>query len=56
MRFSSRSSATGSGRDRKQRERDLQHWVQKYADGLTYQARTHPYNWFNFYGFWENHS
>lgn len=42
--------------DRRQRERDLQHWVQKYADRLTYQARMHPYNWFNFYDFWANHS
>jgi len=42
--------------DRKYRKRDLQHWVQKYADRLTYQARTHPYNWFNFYDFWETHS
>jgi predicted LPLAT superfamily acyltransferase len=42
--------------DHKQRERDLHHWVQKYADRLTYQARKHPYNWFNFYDFWEIHN
>ncbi len=40
--------------DRRQREHDLQHWVQKYADRLTYRARSHPYNWFNFYDYWKN--
>jgi len=42
--------------DRKQREPDLQAWLQNYADRLSYQARIHPYNWFNFYDFWESYS
>jgi len=41
--------------DRKQRDHDLQFWLQKYADRLTYQARRYPYNWFNFYDYWESY-
>ena len=40
--------------DRKQRQRDLHDWTQKYADRLTYHAQRSPYNWFNFYDFWEH--
>ena len=39
--------------DRNQRDRDLHYWVQNYADRLTYHAQQSPYNWFNFYDFWE---
>jgi len=39
--------------ERRQREHELQYWMQKYADRLTHHARMHPYNWFNFYDFWE---
>lgn len=39
--------------DRKQRDADLQKWVQRYADRLDYYARKAPYNWFNFYDFWD---
>jgi len=39
--------------DRKQRDADLQKWVQIYADRLEYYARKAPYNWFNFYDFWD---
>ena len=42
--------------DRKQRDSDLHYWVQKYADRLTFHAQQSPYNWFNFYDFWENGS
>ena len=42
--------------DREQRDSDLHYWVQKYADRLTFRARQSPYNWFNFYDFWENGS
>ena len=38
--------------DRKQRDVDLQRWMQLYADRLEYYARKAPYNWFNFYDFW----
>jgi predicted LPLAT superfamily acyltransferase len=41
--------------ERKQREHALQSWVQRYADRLTHRARRHPYNWFNFYDFWESY-
>ncbi len=39
--------------DRKQRDADLQKWIQRYADRLDYYARKAPYNWFNFYNFWD---
>jgi len=42
--------------DRKRREPDLQVWLQHYADRMTTRARSHPYNWFNFYDFWESYS
>jgi len=38
--------------DRKQRDADLQRWTQLYADRLECYARKAPYNWFNFYNFW----
>lgn len=38
--------------DRKNRDADLQKWVQKYAERLEHFARQAPYNWFNFYDFW----
>ena len=38
--------------DRKQRDEDLQKWVQHYADRLEFYARKAPNNWFNFYDFW----
>jgi predicted LPLAT superfamily acyltransferase len=31
----------------------VQCWVQRYADRLEYYARRAPYNWFNFYPFWD---
>jgi predicted LPLAT superfamily acyltransferase len=40
----------------KQADADLNQWVQKYADRLTYHARQSPYNWFNFYDFWDNNA
>jgi predicted LPLAT superfamily acyltransferase len=38
---------------REHRDADIQHWMQRYADRLEYFARLAPYNWFNFYDFWE---
>jgi predicted LPLAT superfamily acyltransferase len=31
----------------------LRRWVERYAVRLAAHCRTHPYNWFNFYDFWE---
>jgi predicted LPLAT superfamily acyltransferase len=38
---------------REHREVDAQSWTQRYADRLEHFARLEPYNWFNFYDFWE---
>jgi predicted LPLAT superfamily acyltransferase len=29
-------------------------WAQRYADRLAYYARLDPYNWYNFYDFWQS--
>jgi predicted LPLAT superfamily acyltransferase len=31
----------------------LAHWVQRYAERVEHYARLAPYNWFNFYDFWD---
>ena len=41
---------------RKDRDRALQEIVQRYADRLEHFARSAPYNWFNFYDFWQHTS
>jgi predicted LPLAT superfamily acyltransferase len=38
--------------DRNNRSADLQLWTQRYVNRLEYYARQAPYNWFNFYDFW----
>jgi predicted LPLAT superfamily acyltransferase len=38
---------------REHRDADVRLWMQRYADRLEYYARLEPYNWFNFYDFWE---
>ncbi|MEX2499187.1 MAG: lipid A biosynthesis acyltransferase [Wenzhouxiangellaceae bacterium] len=38
--------------DRKQRRALLDQWLANYARRLEYYARHYPYNWFNFYDFW----
>jgi predicted LPLAT superfamily acyltransferase len=40
--------------DRNQRARDIQLWMQRYAERLEHYARLAPYNWFNFYPFWDH--
>ncbi|AFL74200.1 lipid A biosynthesis acyltransferase [Thiocystis violascens] len=40
--------------DRARRESQLQDWVRRYADRLAHHARAAPFNWFNFYDFWED--
>ena len=39
--------------DRDRRAEDIQLWVQRYAERLEHYARLAPYNWFNFYPFWD---
>jgi predicted LPLAT superfamily acyltransferase len=38
---------------RASREQALQHYAQQYADRLAHYARLAPYNWFNFYDYWQ---
>jgi len=38
------------------READVQHWVQRYAERLECYVRSAPYNWFNFYDYWDLNS
>ena len=37
---------------RDKRQQDLEQWVRRYAERLEYHCRLAPYNWFNFYDFW----
>ena len=37
---------------RGQRQQQAQDWAQRYADLLADKARHYPYNWFNFFPFW----
>jgi predicted LPLAT superfamily acyltransferase len=39
--------------DRDRRAEEIQLWMQRYAERLEHYARLAPYNWFNFYPFWE---
>lgn len=39
---------------RENRETNLQQWTQIYARRLEHHVRAAPYNWFNFYDFWED--
>ncbi len=39
--------------DRAQREQQLAQWVQRYVARLEHYAKQYPYNWFNFYDFWD---
>jgi predicted LPLAT superfamily acyltransferase len=39
---------------RNNRQQDIQIWAQKYADILEKQIRAAPYNWFNFYDYWQD--
>jgi predicted LPLAT superfamily acyltransferase/predicted hotdog family 3-hydroxylacyl-ACP dehydratase len=38
---------------RGQRAEEIQRWTQRYVDRLEHYARLAPYNWFNFYPFWD---
>ncbi|MGH8178754.1 MAG: acyltransferase [Steroidobacter sp.] len=39
--------------ERRDREASLKDVIQRYADRLAHYARIAPYNWFNFYDFWQ---
>jgi predicted LPLAT superfamily acyltransferase len=39
--------------DRSRRPELIRQWMQEYADRLGTQLHRMPYNWFNFYGFWD---
>jgi predicted LPLAT superfamily acyltransferase len=39
--------------DRNDRTADVQHWAQRYVERLEHYVRLAPYNWFNFYPFWD---
>jgi len=36
------------------RDKDLQQWVQRYANRLEHYCRYAPYNWFNYFDYWQN--
>jgi predicted LPLAT superfamily acyltransferase len=38
--------------NRDHRAEDIQRWMQRYVERLEYYAHLAPYNWFNFYPFW----
>ncbi len=38
---------------RTNREKDMIDWTQRYVDRLEYYCRLAPYNWFNFYNYWD---
>ncbi|MFW5927493.1 MAG: hypothetical protein ACOCSR_05515, partial [Wenzhouxiangella sp.] len=40
------------GGNRRQKRAGLNQWVAEYAKRLEYHACRYPYNWFNFYDFW----
>ncbi|NOT11837.1 MAG: lipid A biosynthesis acyltransferase [Methylococcaceae bacterium] len=39
---------------RKNRQQEIQQWTQKYADILEKHILDRPYNWFNFYDYWQD--
>jgi predicted LPLAT superfamily acyltransferase len=39
--------------NRDRRAEDIQLWMQRYVDRLEHYTRLAPYNWFNFYPFWD---
>lgn len=40
--------------DRNRRSQDIRYWTQRYAERLEQYTRSAPYNWFNFYPFWDD--
>jgi predicted LPLAT superfamily acyltransferase len=42
--------------DRDRRAEEIRLWMQRYTERLEHYARIAPYNWFNFYPFWDQAS
>ncbi len=40
--------------DRKKRDQEIQYWTQTYVSRLEHYIIKSPYNWFNFYDFWND--
>jgi predicted LPLAT superfamily acyltransferase len=38
---------------RQNRQKDMSYWTQRYVGRLEYYCRLAPYNWFNFYNYWD---
>ncbi len=47
------SFADEVGLQRERRAEDVQGWIQRYVKRLEYYAALAPFNWFNFYPFWD---
>jgi predicted LPLAT superfamily acyltransferase len=47
--------ANGEPVERNDRDRTIQAWQRRYVERLEYYCRLAPYNWFNFYDFWQTH-
>ena len=41
---------------REQRQEDIRGWTRRYVERLEYYTQQAPYNWFNFYDFWDEES
>ena len=39
--------------NREQRQQQVAEWTQRFVERLEYHCRQAPYNWFNFYDFWD---
>ena len=39
--------------DHRRHPEEIQYWTQRYVDRLEYYVRRAPYNWFNFYDYWQ---
>jgi len=39
--------------NREHRAEEIQSWMQRYVARLEHYAHLGPYNWFNFYSFWD---
>jgi hypothetical protein len=50
----SATSGFNALRNRKTRQQDIQAYTQQYVDILEKQILETPYNWFNFYDYWQN--
>jgi predicted LPLAT superfamily acyltransferase len=42
--------------ERSNRQASLNAIIQRFADRLAHYTQDAPYNWFNFYDFWQTHA